>query len=74
MDKQTDEREQQKRPWWVKITYPFGVICYGILLLVVLLIKLIMICAYPIGALSGILLGGGEPGWVKYKEIVKKLL
>ena len=33
-----------------------------------------MIFAYPIGALSGVLLGGGEPGWQKYKAIIKKLL
>lgn len=33
-----------------------------------------MICSYPIGALSGVLLGGGEPGWQKYKVILKKLL
>ena len=44
------------------------------LFLVALLIKLIMVCAYPIGALAGVLLGGGEPGWLKYKDIIKKLL
>lgn len=46
----------------------------GVLFVVALLIKLIMICAYPIGALAGVLLGGGEPGWREYKDIVKKLL
>ena len=33
----------------------------GVLFVVALLIKLIMACAYPIGALAGVLLGGGEP-------------
>ena len=41
---------------------------------VALLIKLIMVCAYPIGALAGVLLGGGKPDWMEYKDIVKKLL
>lgn len=66
--------DNNKRPWWLKITYPFGVVSYCVLLLIALLIKLIMICAYPIGALSGVLLGGGEPGWQKYKDVIKKLL
>lgn len=34
----------------------------GVLFVVALLIKLIMACAYPICALAGVLLGGGEPG------------
>lgn len=74
MGKQNDQEVKLKRPCWVKFTYPFGVFFYAVLFLVALLIKLIMICAYPIGALAGVLLGGGEPGWVKYKDIVKKLL
>lgn len=74
MDKQNDQEVKPKRPWWVKFTYPFGVFFYAMLFLVALLIKLIMVCAYPIGALAGVLLGGGEPGWMKYKDVIKKLL
>lgn len=46
----------------------------GVLFVVALLIKLIMACAYPIGALAGVLLGGGEPGWTEYKDMIKNLL
>ena len=41
---------------------------------VALLIKLIMVCVYPIGALAGVLLGGGKPGWIEYKDMIKNLL
>lgn len=74
MDKQKDQEVKSKRPWWVKLAYPFGIFFVGVLFVVALLIKLIMACAYPIGALAGVLLGGGEPGWTEYKDMIKNLL
>ena len=74
MGKQNDQEVKPERPWWFKLTYPFGIFFMGLLFVVALLIKLIMACAYPIGALAGVLLGGGEPGWMEYKDIIKKLL
>lgn len=74
MDKQNDQEVKPKRPWWVKLAYPFGIFFVGVLFVVALLIKLIMACAYPICALAGVLLGGGEPGWTEYKDMIKNLL
>lgn len=46
----------------------------GVFFVVALLITLIMACAYPICVLAGVLLGGGKPGWIEYKDMIKNLL
>lgn len=74
MDKQKDQEVKLKRPRWVKLAYPFGIFFVGVLFVVALLIKLIMACAYPICVLAGVLLGGGKPGWIEYKDMIKNLL
>lgn len=74
MGKQNDQEVKPKRPWWVKVTYPLGIFFMVVFFVVALLIKLIMVCVYPIGALAGVLLGGGKPGWIEYKDMIKNLL
>lgn len=72
--KESKQDNEQKPRWWVKLTYPFGVLFYGVLLLIVFIMKLVMLIGYPIAELSGLMLGGGDPGWQKYKAIIIKLL
>lgn len=74
MGKQNDQEVKSKRPWWVKLAYPFGIFFVGVLFVVALLIELIIACAYPICVLAGALLGGGKPGWIECKDMIKNLL
>ena len=74
MGKQKDQEVKSKQPWWVKLAYPFGIFFMVVFFVVALLIKLIMVCAYPICVLAGVLLGGGKPGWIEYKDMIKNLL